>query len=127
MSTTETITTTSETPAKETKQESHGSLNVEGQDAYRYAHLLPTFTPSSYPPLTPFEHVDPGHRALSHSDPTAFLASATSVADITPTLGTEVRGVNLTRLSSDERDELALFVARRGLAVFRGMHELPIT
>jgi len=51
------------------------------------------------------------------------LAGATSISHLTPVLGTEVRGVNLTKLSSDQKDELALEVARRGLMVFRDQKE----
>ncbi|TFK57625.1 TauD-domain-containing protein [Heliocybe sulcata] len=93
------------------------------QPTYRYAHLLPHFSQDTYPPLTPYEHADPGHRALGHANPRAFLGNATRVVELTPNLGTEVRGVNLAQLNSDERDELALEVARRGLMVFRDQHE----
>lgn len=88
-------------------------------DNYPYAHLLPTFDSVTYPPLTPFQHEDPGHRALTHEDPLSFLKNASRVSEITPALGTEVEGVNLATLSSDERDQLALHVARRGLVIFR--------
>ncbi|KAK2462010.1 hypothetical protein APHAL10511_006473 [Amanita phalloides] len=80
----------------------------KNQESYRYAHLLPHFSQDRYPPLTPFEHVDPGHRALNHANPRAFLENATSIAEITPHLGTEVVGVNLVELDSDGRDQLAL-------------------
>ena len=77
---------------------------------YRYAHLLPHFSADRYPPLTPFEHVDPGSRALSHPNPREFLERATLVDEITPHLGTEVVGVNLAELDSRGRDQLALEV-----------------
>ena len=77
---------------------------------YRYAHLLPHFSADRYPPLTPFQHVDPGLRALSHHNPRAFLDNATSVRELTPYLGTEVTGVNLAELDSTARDQLALEV-----------------
>jgi len=96
---------------------------VKAEDEYRYAHLLPHFSQDRYPPLTPFEHVDPGHRALNHPNPRAFLDNATSVAELTPNLGSEVRGINLAELGSDARDELALEVARRGLLVFRDQQD----
>lgn len=80
------------------------------QEPYRYAHLLPVFSTETYPPLEPFDHVDPGFRALSHPNPRSFLSRATSVHDLTPNLGTEIRGVNLATLSSDERDQIALEV-----------------
>ncbi|KII93696.1 hypothetical protein PLICRDRAFT_35916 [Plicaturopsis crispa FD-325 SS-3] len=90
-----------------------------GKELYRYQHLVPHFSSDTYPPLTPFDHVDPGHRALLHPNPRSFLDNATSVVELTPNLGTEVRGVDLAELSADGRDQLALEVARRGLVVFR--------
>ncbi|KIY50630.1 TauD-domain-containing protein [Fistulina hepatica ATCC 64428] len=90
---------------------------------YKYAHLLPTFPEKTYPILENFEHFDPGHRALKHANPRAFLERASSVVELTPNLGTEVKGLSLASLTSDERDELALEVARRGLMVFRDQEE----
>jgi sulfonate dioxygenase len=80
------------------------------EEPYRYEHLKPQFLKDTYPPLAPFDHVDPGHRALKHANPRSFLANATSVVDLTPVLGTEVRGVNLAELDSDSRDQVALEV-----------------
>ncbi|KAI0757332.1 hypothetical protein C8Q80DRAFT_1215989 [Daedaleopsis nitida] len=120
MSTVETIT---ETLPKLTLRNTQ-SAGEEKKDEYQYAHLLPVFPKDEhYPPLTAFEHVDPGHRALSHPNPRAFLDNATSIIEITPRLGTEVRGVNLAALDSDGRDQLALQVARRGLMVFRDQND----
>ncbi|THH04750.1 hypothetical protein EW145_g5291 [Phellinidium pouzarii] len=81
------------------------------EEPYRYAALLPVFSNDRYPPLEPFQHVDPGHRALAHPNPRSFLDSATSVVELTPNLGTEVHGLNLASLTSDERDQVALEVA----------------
>ena len=81
------------------------------EEPYRYAHLLPAFPRDEhYPPLTPFDHTDPGSRALSHPNPRSFLDNATSIVQLTPHLGEEVRGVNLAALDSDGRDQLALEV-----------------
>ena len=81
------------------------------EEEYKYAHLLPVFPKDEhYPPLTPFEHVDPGLRALSHPNPRSFLDNATSVIDITPRLGSEIRGVSLAALDNAGRDQLALEV-----------------
>ncbi|KAG2023608.1 alpha-ketoglutarate-dependent taurine dioxygenase [Coprinopsis cinerea AmutBmut pab1-1] len=101
------------------QQESQSS----NEEPYKYAHLLPHFSKDKYPPLEPYEHVDPGLRALSHPNPRSFLDNATSVFEITPYLGTEVSGVNLADLDSDGRDQLALEVARRGLMVFRDQQD----
>ncbi|KAG6837862.1 hypothetical protein H0H93_013015 [Arthromyces matolae] len=81
--------------------------NTQGQASYRYANLLPYFSQDHYPPLTFFEHADPGHRALNHTNPRSFLDNAV-VVELTPKLGSEVHGVNLAVLSNDARDELAL-------------------
>jgi len=95
----------------------------KNEPEYRYAHLLPDFSADRYPPLTSFDHVDPGHRALSHPNPQEFLEKATSIDEITPHLGTEIVGINLAELDSRGRDQLALEVAKRGLIVFRGQQD----
>lgn len=84
---------------------------TQDQETYRYAALLPAFNREEhFPPLEPFDHVDPGFRALSHPNPASFLDGASNIFDITPNLGTEVTGVNLASLSNDGRDQLALMV-----------------
>lgn len=86
--------------------------------SYKYAWALPYFDQNlKLPPLQPFEHVDPGSRALNDPEPKAFLKNATSVEDVTPYLGTVVEGLQLNKLSDKERDQLALFVARRRVVV----------
>lgn len=80
------------------------------EEPYHYAHLNPHFSPATYPPLTDFEHVDPGHRALKHPNPQSFLDNATSVTALTPFFGTDISGVSLAALDSDGRDQLALLV-----------------
>ncbi|KAF8649898.1 hypothetical protein AX16_005657 [Volvariella volvacea WC 439] len=117
-----TVTETAAAPTQPTLKLRPSDEQKE-EEPYRYAHLLPHFSEDRYPPLTPFNHVDPGFRALSHPNPHAFLDNATSVIELTPWLGTEVRGVSLTNLDSDSRDQLALEVARRGLLVFRDQHD----
>ncbi|KAF8898455.1 TauD-domain-containing protein [Infundibulicybe gibba] len=108
-------------PGSDNKTEENPEKTAESP--YRYAHLLPHFSRDHYPPLTPYEHVDPGSRALAHSNPRAFLDNATSVVELTPNLGTEVRGINLAELDNSSRDQLALEVARRGLVVFRDQQD----
>ncbi|KAI0032504.1 TauD-domain-containing protein [Vararia minispora EC-137] len=119
--TTETITQA--LPTLSLRGAPSGQEQPRPESSYRYARLLPHFSPTTYPPLTPFEHDEPGLRALEHERPRAFLDGATSVVELTPRLGTEVHGVNLAQLDAIGRDELALEVARRGLVVFRGQQE----
>lgn len=64
-----------------------------------------------------FEHNDPGHRA----DPAKpnLLMHATKIVDLSPHVGTEIEGVQLSDLTSEGLDELALMAAERGCLVFR--------
>lgn len=96
--------------------EEESKKQEEKKEEYKYAHLMPVFSQDRYPPLTPFEHIDPGHRALSHPNPRAFLDGATNIDELTPHLGTEVTGVNLAELDSTGRDQLALEVSHTSLA-----------
>lgn len=98
-------------------------LRADEEEPYKYSHLLPVFSAETYPPLTKFEHTDPGSRALSHPNPRSFLDDATSIIEVTPALGTEVRGVSLAKMSDDHKDQLALEVARRGFMIFRDQEE----
>jgi sulfonate dioxygenase len=63
-----------------------------------------------YPPLKPYEHYEHGKDA----DP-AFpnLLNGAEVVDLTANIGAEVRGVQLSKLDNNGKDELALFVAQR--------------
>ena len=86
---------------------------------YKYSHYLPHSKPGLQPPLEEFKHTDPGLRA----DPAkaALLnAPGSSFQEITPAVGTEVHGLQLSSLDSKQKDELALLVAERGVLVFRG-------
>ena len=93
---------------------------------YRYSAFLPELSDTRYDPLTPFVHVDPGMRALEQErqgrDPLRFLAGA-QVTSLTPALGEEIDGVDLTKFDSDSKDQLALRVARRGVLVFRNQEQ----
>lgn len=95
------------------KQKSDKTQDAQPEEPYKYAHLLPVFPKEHFPPLEPYEHVDPGRRALTHPNPRSFLDNATSIVELTPNLGSEIHGVSLANLSSDERDELALEVRTR--------------
>ncbi|KAG2016268.1 alpha-ketoglutarate-dependent taurine dioxygenase [Coprinopsis cinerea AmutBmut pab1-1] len=65
----------------------------------------------------PFEHVDPGSRA----DPTLprLLSPNTKVKHLSPYIGTELSGIQLSQLTKEGLDELGLFVAQRKLVIFR--------
>ncbi|GAA5873119.1 hypothetical protein JCM8547_006797 [Rhodosporidiobolus lusitaniae] len=88
-------------------------------EAYPYTHFLPTFDAHlKLPPLEPFEHVDPGHKALDDPTPRSFLDNA-DVDDLTPEFGAEVEGIQLSQLDTRGRQQLARYVAERGVVAFR--------
>lgn len=76
---------------------------------------------TTFPPLKPFEFTDRG-LAANKSKPNLFPENDPNVeaSKITPTIGTEIRGLQLSKLSNQQKDELALLIAERGVVVFRG-------
>ncbi|KAJ5885012.1 hypothetical protein N7495_009522 [Penicillium taxi] len=120
----------------------HNKENLIGYDIEKDAELKGTskLPPASYPnylpvwdnetqrqpPLTPFEHYDHGKDA----DPTFpdLLSKGVETDDITPFIGTEVKGVQLSKLSNAGKDQLALLVAQRRVVAFRDQDfaSLPI-
>ncbi|KAI9301883.1 hypothetical protein BJ944DRAFT_168303 [Cunninghamella echinulata] len=72
---------------------------------------------TKYPEIEPFEHFDRGVRG----DPkkASIYDNAESVFDVTPHIGTEIRGLQLSQLTEQQKDDLALLVAERGVLFFR--------
>ena len=68
------------------------------------------------------EHQDPGLRADKSKK--ALFSAAKEVIDLSPHLGTEIVGLQLSQLSDTQRDELALLVAERTVVFFRDQHSL---
>ena len=96
-----------------------GSIADLEADGYKYMHLLP-YNPANgiNPPLVEFKHVD----ASSRADPSMknlLNAPGATFKEITPPVGTEAKGIQLLDLNEAQRDELALFVAKRGVVIFR--------
>ncbi|CAH6719236.1 alpha-ketoglutarate-dependent sulfonate dioxygenase [[Candida] jaroonii] len=96
-------------------------VNKKNRDASHWPDYLPTWNPNEkYEPLKFFKHQDPGARAdpsLSNLFPPN--GENYEVKRITPKLGSEVTGVQLSELDDKGKDELSLFVAQRGVVVFR--------
>jgi sulfonate dioxygenase len=93
----------------------------------QYPHYLPTWNrDEKYPPLQPFEHYEHGKDADT-SYPN-LLPSGVTVTHLTPTIGTEIKGIQLSALNSAGKDELARFVAERKVVAFRDQDfaSLPI-
>ncbi|KIJ14840.1 hypothetical protein PAXINDRAFT_163237 [Paxillus involutus ATCC 200175] len=70
-----------------------------------------------WPPTQVYEHVDPGLKA----DPAKphLLTPETKLNHISPYLGTEIAGIQISQLSEEGLDELALYAAERKVLIFR--------
>ena len=87
------------------------------KDDYKYKDFLLYVTLTSEPALAPYEYIDVATRA--DPEKKAFFAAISNRKDMTPNIGTEVRGIQLSQLTDKQKDELALYVAERGIVVFR--------
>jgi len=109
----------------------NGILRLVGDESAKpasYPNYLPTWDLNKHQePLKPFKHVDPGLKA----DPSLknlLPEGIAQVTTLTPVIGSEVSGVQLSKLTEEGKNELALFVAQRGVVVFRDQDfaDLPI-
>ena len=57
-----------------------------------------------YEPLTTFEVVDRGHSA--DPEKKSLLKAATKITHLTPTIGTEIEGIDVAQLTDQQKDEL---------------------
>jgi sulfonate dioxygenase len=102
-----------------TEYDADGEAGLKGHEAAKYPNYLPTWNPTEkYPPLKPFEHTEHGKDA-DPSYPNLLPEGAVTVTNLTPTIGTEVRGIQLSTLTAAGKDELARFVAERKVVAFR--------
>lgn len=86
----------------------------------KHPEFLPTWDLKEfYKPLEFFEHKDPGSRADPELQNLFPKDSKHELKNVTPKLGTEVTGIQLSQLDDKAKDDLALFVAKRGLVIFR--------
>lgn len=98
-----------------------------GKTTAKYPHYLPTWDHGEkYEPLEPFTHKEHGLDA-DHKFPD-LLPEGTKVQKLTPTIGSEVTGVQLSKLTDAGKDQLALLVAQRKVVAFRDqdLADLPI-
>jgi alpha-ketoglutarate-dependent taurine dioxygenase len=73
---------------------------------------------TTFPPVEPFEFYDRGLDA-DKAKPNLLNHPGITLTRLTPRIGTEISGVQLSELSDAQKDELALLVAERGVVVFR--------
>ncbi|KAI8141371.1 hypothetical protein BJV82DRAFT_518399, partial [Fennellomyces sp. T-0311] len=68
-------------------------------------------------------HKDPGKLADPKKE--SILKAASKVFDVTPHIGTEVHGIQLSQLTEQQKNDLALLVAERGVVFFRNQDISP--
>lgn len=97
-------------------------LKPEEREGIIYKEWEPVWnTADRFPPYELFDFRDHGLDAdpnFKNLFPTAKKGQIVN-EDLTPKFGSEVRGVQLSELTDAGKDELALFVAQRGVVVFR--------
>lgn len=97
-------------------------LTPEELKDLKFKDYAPTWdTNEKSPPYDVFEFRDRGIAAdpsLKNLFPDASADDYVK-SDLTPNFGTEIKGIQLSSLSDAAKDELALFVAQRGVLVFR--------
>lgn len=96
-------------------------LKPEEREGINYKEWEPVWnTADKFPPYEVFEHKDPGLKAdanLSNLFPKD--QGNYKVEELTPKFGSEVKGIQLSELTDAGKNDLALFVAQRGVVVFR--------
>lgn len=68
-------------------------------------------------------YTDPGSRA--DKEKKALFSAATKVTDLTTHIGTEIEGLQLSDLTDQQKDELALLIAERSVVFFRNQDLTP--
>lgn len=101
--------------------EKDGYITIPNNNfSQEHKEFLPTWRANeTYKPLDFIEHHDPGARAHPELVNLFPVDGEQKLKKITPKFGTEVHNVQLSSLSPDAKDDLALFVAQRGVVVFR--------
>ncbi|KAJ5585114.1 uncharacterized protein N7459_004914 [Penicillium hispanicum] len=105
--------------ATDTKPRVRRIIDEEGgKTTASYPNYLPTWDyGEKYPPLEAFIHHDHGKDADASFQ--NLLVEGSKIQKLTPTIGSEITGVQLSQLSHAGKDELALLVAQRKVVVFR--------
>ena len=101
-----------------------GKTNVASHEVYEHEDLRPVYPDMHWPALSEVGYHDKGLQG----DPkfSRLLKEATDVFDYNPTIGTEIHGVNLAKLTDAQKDDLARLISIRGVVFFRNQHDLDI-
>ncbi|KAH8887938.1 TfdA family taurine catabolism dioxygenase TauD [Thozetella sp. PMI_491] len=116
MSTTETTTLTEPASVPLTL-----AYDEKDHEQYKYTAYLPVYDEKThFGPLQPFEFHDRGLVA-NKEKPNLLPKGSETIRStkLTPSIGTEIRGLQLSELNDLQKDELALLIAERGVVIFR--------
>ena len=117
MSTTTTTTHTVDGEPRTIKL--NAAFSASEHSEYKYAAYLPVYDETTkFPPTEPFETRDRGSDA-DKKKPNLLGSPGAEFTRLTPRVGTEIRGLQLSQLSDAQKNELSLLVAERGVVVFR--------
>ncbi|KAI9801824.1 MAG: hypothetical protein M1825_003197 [Sarcosagium campestre] len=101
-----------------------GRTVVEDHENYEHDDLKPTFPDVHWPPLEEVPYHDKAH--LGDPKFRNLLSAATEIFDYNPKIGTEIHGVNLSKLTDAQKDDLARLIAIRGVVFFRQQDDFDI-
>ncbi|ORY25434.1 hypothetical protein BCR39DRAFT_544078 [Naematelia encephala] len=89
------------------------------ENPLKYPRYLPVWEKSQTAPALEEDkdYVDPGTRGTP--DKRHLLIPGTTIKSLTPNFGSEIKGVQLSALTKEGLDDLALLTAERGVLVFR--------
>ena len=119
MSSTTTTTTTNDGGTKTVNLKV--AYDDSAHSAYKYAAYLPVYDETTtFPSTEPFDVHDRGLDA-DKAKPNLYKSGDPNVqiTRLTPRVGTEIKGLQLSQLTDAQKNELALLVAERGVVVFR--------
>lgn len=97
---------------------------VDLSQGYPYRPAVPLYLQDVYKIREDgWEHVDAGARADKSKK--NLFAAASKITDLTTHIGTEIEGLQLKDLTSEQRDELALLIAERSVVFLRDQQITP--
>ena len=83
----------------------------------KYPEYLPSWDKIRFDPLPVFPYEDPALRAKDRTKP-SLLGPGVAMQDIQPGMGSIVNGMQLSQLSDNAKDELALLISERKVLAF---------
>lgn len=95
-------------------------INKANRSTAKFPDFLPTWNPNEkYPPLKFFKYEDPGLKADASFKNLFPQDGDYTVKKLSPKLGSVVSGIQLSQLNDEAKNDLARFIAERGIVAFR--------